>query len=507
MRRRFDATTVFFDKSSLEIGRRWSDAIDRALEQTAIMVALIGPDWTGATQSDGKTRIEQTDDVVRREVAQALANERCVVITVLVDGARLPSRERLPDDLKPLRDGHAARIRFDHIAQDYFEDDVARLVRAVSGRLHELRGERYDRFKKLAAPRAQNPILRLTNTLLARPWVPPALTKALRPTVFLRDDPVADLRDYSDETPVGGYLPYVEVANWCADLTQPDKICVKVTPGTHVLSSWGAGDGDTLREDALDLARAEHPKTFNGPAVRIIAAISTGTTLHLDVQKSEYFNQRRSNLALDFRSRRPGASVITLRDLLRQNYGNRLPKLSDGRLANTLGAAALVLFVEDGHLQPYLTRRTAETAVMNAGGEFHCTASGVTELDDRRPHTDPIFWRDSMLRELDEEVGLLEHDLEFLEPVAFCREMARGGKPQLFFLGFTRLKRAELAQRMKLARRRAKSDRKIIENIGAVRSLRPDLLAKKLSRQQIQTSFTIEAEALLYYFERCRAHF
>ena len=58
-----------------------------------------------------------------------------------------------------------------------------------------------------------------------------------------------------------------------------------------------------------------------------------------------------------------------------------------------------------------------------------------------------------LMEEAREEVGLLPEDLAELRPVSFCREMARGGKPQLFFCAITQLTRRELADRRKHASR------------------------------------------------------
>ena len=51
-------------------------------------------------------------------------------------------------------------------------------------------------------------------------------------------------------------------------------------------------------------------------------------------------------------------------------------------------------------------------------------------------------------KELQEEVGLGRPDLEWIVPVALCREFLRGGKPQLFYCAFTNLRASELPQRL-----------------------------------------------------------
>jgi hypothetical protein len=248
----------------------------------------------------------------------------------------------------------------------------------------------------------------------------------------------------------------------------------------------------------------EKPKTFNGPAVRVEEVAVSGAKVWLTVQRARYFAQRRSNLALDFKYARPGGSVITLRDLLRQEFGQALPPLNDQRLANTLGVAALILVREGVELTPYLVSRSRDVAVFNCGGEWHCTASGVAEIE--RADREPTFYMDTMYKELDEEVGLLQHDLDFFEPVALCREMTRGGKPQMFFLGITSLDRDTLKRKLKEARKQTKDKGWVVENTAMPFWRRPadltDRCAHKLFHEK---GFTIEAAACLHYVEECRA--
>jgi ADP-ribose pyrophosphatase YjhB (NUDIX family) len=40
-----------------------------------------------------------------------------------------------------------------------------------------------------------------------------------------------------------------------------------------------------------------------------------------------------------------------------------------------------------------------------------------------------------MYREVEEEIGLKKEDIDFLVPISLNRELARGGKPQIFFIG------------------------------------------------------------------------
>jgi hypothetical protein len=174
-------------------------------------------------------------------------------------------------------------------------------------------------------------------------------------------------------------------------------------------------------------------------------------------------------------------------------------------MANTLGIAALIMVREGGDLTPYFVSRSRDVAVFNHGGEWHCTASGVAELPPG-PDRVPYFYKDSMLKELDEEVGILEHELETLEPVALCREMTRGGKPQMFFLGVTSLGRAALERKLTEAQGKAEAKGWVVENTPMPLSRSPETPADENALALFHgKGFTIEAAACLYYFLKCRA--
>ncbi len=343
--------------------------------------------------------------------------------------------------------------------------------------------------------------------LLTSPEVPPAITRRLVPDPFLRQDPQADIRDYAAETPVTPYLPYTEVINWCGEFArgiQPE-IEVELLPGDFALAGWGTGDGDAIRDEALAEALRDKPKTFNGPAVRIEDYAVSGGKLKLTVQKAAYFDQRRSNLALDYQYKTRTGAVLTLRDLLRQEFGASLPPLSDRRMANTLGIAALIMVREGDELTPYLVSRSRDVAIFNYGGEWHCTASAVAVLP-QDGRSVQYFYKDAMLSQLADEAGLLPEDLDVFAPVAFCREMTRAGKPQMFFLGVTSLDSATLEKKMSGARKAVKAKDGIVENTPMPFLRQPGKIASEEALALFHgKGFTIEAAACLHYFFMCRA--
>ena len=155
------------------------------------------------------------------------------------------------------------------------------------------------------------------------------------------------------------------------------------------------------------------------------------------VQPCPYSDGVKSNYAMDG----PGE----LRETLRARYGRRLPPLDDGRLSNGIGTTIVVF---DAAGRPYLPRRAPRQSVFPGG--YHCTASGEAVWREGPLEFDRLF-TENICRELEEEVGLTRADLEWIRPVAFCREFLRAGKPQFFFAARTLLNDAELQARRRAA--------------------------------------------------------
>ena len=125
LRRRFGRDSLFMDVDSLRPGEDWVDAVEGAVTRCDVLLAIIGPTWAGAVDSEGDLRLHKELDRVRLEIEAALRNGK-PVIPVLVEGASMPDAEELPDSLKPLLRRHALRV-----SHPTFESDLGALVRAL----------------------------------------------------------------------------------------------------------------------------------------------------------------------------------------------------------------------------------------------------------------------------------------------------------------------------------------------------------------------------------------
>jgi hypothetical protein len=121
----FGSETVFMDVSGIEPGIDFRRAIEKQTESCGVLLALIGRNWLTITNPDGTRRLDDSNDVVRFETASALRRD-IPVIPVLVQGARMPRAEDLPDDLKDLAFRNSVEI-----THARWDSDMQLLIKAL----------------------------------------------------------------------------------------------------------------------------------------------------------------------------------------------------------------------------------------------------------------------------------------------------------------------------------------------------------------------------------------
>jgi hypothetical protein len=97
---------------------------------------LIGDQWASAADAEGKRRLDDPNDFVRLEVAEALAREGIKVIPVLVEGAKMPAPGELPEDIRKLSRHNAIQL-----SDERWSYDVDRLRQAIGGPKQALRAK------------------------------------------------------------------------------------------------------------------------------------------------------------------------------------------------------------------------------------------------------------------------------------------------------------------------------------------------------------------------------
>lgn len=105
----FGESRIFLDKDTLQAGD-WHAQLRKALEQCKVVLVVMGRDWLAAEDDRKRKRLWLLDDVHRQEVAFALSQRDVIVIPVRVDGAAMPRRDDLPEDLVALANQQSREI-------------------------------------------------------------------------------------------------------------------------------------------------------------------------------------------------------------------------------------------------------------------------------------------------------------------------------------------------------------------------------------------------------------
>lgn len=122
----FPRENIFIDVDGIAPGIDFVKALDEAIGQCDVLLAIIGNKWLEARNVDGRQRLEDPEDFVRMEIETAL--ERDIrVVPVLVEGARMPAVGELPQALHLL-----SRLNAIELTHARFLADTDRLARALT---------------------------------------------------------------------------------------------------------------------------------------------------------------------------------------------------------------------------------------------------------------------------------------------------------------------------------------------------------------------------------------
>jgi formylglycine-generating enzyme required for sulfatase activity len=113
----FGRKNLFMDVDHIPAGIDFVDYLPSQVAACDVFLAIIGPNWLDAKDDDGRRRFDNPDDFVTIEIAAALARN-IRVIPVLVDGARTPKADKLPDSIKPLVRRNAVEVRNTSFGRD-----------------------------------------------------------------------------------------------------------------------------------------------------------------------------------------------------------------------------------------------------------------------------------------------------------------------------------------------------------------------------------------------------
>jgi hypothetical protein len=118
----FGREDIVRDLDSIAPGDDFVEVIDQYVRSCDVMLVVIGTRWISITDDDGRRRLDDSADFVRREIEAAL--QRGIrVIPILVDGAPMPRSEQLPPSLVTLSRRQAVVL-----SPERFQDDTDRLL-------------------------------------------------------------------------------------------------------------------------------------------------------------------------------------------------------------------------------------------------------------------------------------------------------------------------------------------------------------------------------------------
>jgi hypothetical protein len=120
----FGRDAIFRDIDNIPIGVDFRAHLDQVLSACNVVIAIVGPEWTGPP--GGANRLENEADPVRLEVEAAL-HKGVPIVPVLTLGAEMPASSQLPNSLKDFAYRNALRL---DAGQD-FDVHITRLLRAL----------------------------------------------------------------------------------------------------------------------------------------------------------------------------------------------------------------------------------------------------------------------------------------------------------------------------------------------------------------------------------------
>ena len=113
----FGRDNLFMDVDHIPAGVDFAEYLHSQVAACDVFLAVIGPNWLDAKDDSGRRRFDNPDDFVTIEIAAALARN-IRVIPVLVDGARTPKADKLPDSVRPLVRRNAVELRNTQFGRD-----------------------------------------------------------------------------------------------------------------------------------------------------------------------------------------------------------------------------------------------------------------------------------------------------------------------------------------------------------------------------------------------------
>lgn len=165
--------SVFMDVDNIPFGIDFRAHIQEMLIQTDVLLAVIGPNWLGASTA-AAVRMQEKTDPVRVEIETAIARNTAI-IPVLVDGAKMPDSTAVPAEFGNFAYLNAAEVATGRDFHIHMNRLIGAIDRASTGdtKVEALRSRTY-----------QTPA-EATRESTQRPWLNDGLRYFVAPLILL----------------------------------------------------------------------------------------------------------------------------------------------------------------------------------------------------------------------------------------------------------------------------------------------------------------------------------
>ena len=125
----FGESEIFLDVEKIKPGFFFEEKIFNVIKNCRFFLAIIGMNWLNIKNDRDQIRLSDQKDFVRREISVGLRSSASV-IPVLVEGARMPTVDELPSDIKKLARLNAfsidsTRFRYDsNYLIEYLKNEI-----------------------------------------------------------------------------------------------------------------------------------------------------------------------------------------------------------------------------------------------------------------------------------------------------------------------------------------------------------------------------------------------
>jgi hypothetical protein len=118
----FGRDEVYFASENIGPGDFFDEHILAAVRACDVVLAVIGPRWLSIAGDNGQAKLDDDEDWVRREIAEALARG-IRVVPLLVEKTATPNPAKLPPDIRDL-----ARCNYLRLGYRKGEPDITAIV-------------------------------------------------------------------------------------------------------------------------------------------------------------------------------------------------------------------------------------------------------------------------------------------------------------------------------------------------------------------------------------------